>query len=54
MAPLTEKEKMLRGELYHAFDPQLVRERQICASKVQRFNNAGDVSRRQSVMMWRE
>lgn len=49
-----EKGKMLRGELYFAFNPGLVRDRQICHAKVQRYNNAGDISRRKRVEMWRE
>ena len=45
---------MLRGELYHAFVPELTRDRYICSQKVHRFNTAGDATRRQSVEMWRE
>ena len=49
-----EKEKKLRGELYNAFTPGLIRDRQVCRAKVQRYNNAGDISRRKRVEMWRE
>jgi hypothetical protein len=49
-----EKAKMIRGELYYAFNPGLVRDRQNCHAKVQRYNNAGDISRRKRVEMWKE
>ena len=49
-----EKGKMLRGELYTAFNPGLLRDRQVCHAKVQRYNSAGDISRRKRVEMWRE
>ena len=34
----SEKDKMLRGELYRASDPELVHERQRCRSVLQAFN----------------
>lgn len=49
-----EKRKMLRGELYCAFNPGLARDRAICHAKVRHYNNAGDISRRKRVEMWRE
>ncbi|KAJ5995846.1 hypothetical protein N7481_002823 [Penicillium waksmanii] len=36
----TEKEKMIRGELYRPFDVQLVEERDRCRRALWRFNNA--------------
>lgn len=36
----TEKEKMIRGELYRPFDVQLVEERDRCKRALWRFNNA--------------
>lgn len=48
------KQRMLRGDLYHAFTPELVAERTRCRHACQRFNGAGDVSRRQLVQLWRE
>ncbi|EER24090.1 hypothetical protein CPC735_054600 [Coccidioides posadasii C735 delta SOWgp] len=51
---LSEKDKMLRGELYHAFTPDLEAERARCKSACDRFNNAGDVSRRRRVQLWRD
>ncbi len=37
----TEKQKMLDGELYNAYDPQLVEERKHCRLLLQKFNNTG-------------
>ena len=38
----SEKEKMLNGELYHAFTPELVDERERCRAACWRFNNAAN------------
>ncbi|KAJ5689778.1 hypothetical protein N7462_004170 [Penicillium macrosclerotiorum] len=38
----TEKDKMIRGELYRPFDMQLVEERDRCKRAVWRFNNASN------------
>jgi len=54
MSQPTEKEKMLRGELYHAFTPELVAARTRTRNACYRYNNAGDVSRRRRVELWRE
>ena len=54
MALSEEKRKALNGELYHAFTPELVRERRRCAHACHRFNTAGEVSRRRIVELWRE
>jgi hypothetical protein len=48
------KKKMARGELYHAFTPELVAERRRCEIACASFNEAGDVSRRRRVELWRE
>ncbi|HEX5473590.1 MAG TPA: sugar O-acetyltransferase [Vicinamibacterales bacterium] len=40
MAHETEKQKMLRGELYNATDPQLTRERQRAKALCRRYNQA--------------
>lgn len=48
------RERMRRGELYHAFVSDLTADRARCASACRRFNNAGDVSRRQSLELWKE
>jgi Maltose acetyltransferase len=49
-----EGQKALRGELYHAFIPELVAARSRCKHACERFNNAGEVSRRRLVELWRE
>lgn len=54
MTEPTEKEKMLRGELYRAFTPELMAERVKCVKAYKRFNNAGDISRRRQIELWRE
>lgn len=46
--------RMRRGELYHAFTPQLVAARKRCARVVSRFNNAGELSRREVAEYWKE
>lgn len=53
--PISEnKRKMLKGELYHAFTPELVRERQRCRDACQRLTDARDPSRRKQVELWRD
>ncbi|MCJ1467101.1 hypothetical protein MMC07_005723 [Pseudocyphellaria aurata] len=54
MSHSEEKRKMLRGDLFHAFSPALVRERRRCYVATSRFNNAGDVSRRRLVELWKD
>jgi hypothetical protein len=54
MALSSNKQKMLRGELYHAFTPELVAERNRCSHACHRFNSAGEVPRRRLVELWRE
>lgn len=52
--PSTEQEKALRGELFHAFTPELLGARSRCKHACNRFNNAAEVSRRRLVELWRE
>lgn len=52
--PLTEGQKALQGELYHSFVSELVAARRRCKHACDRFNQAGEVSRRRSVELWRE
>jgi hypothetical protein len=52
--PDTEKDKMLRGELYRAFTPELTADRARCRAACTRFNNAGEVSRRRLLELWKE
>ncbi|KAI0206170.1 hypothetical protein F4808DRAFT_194280 [Astrocystis sublimbata] len=40
MKPRTQKEEMLLGREYYAFDPELVLERQRCSAACWRFNNS--------------
>ena len=54
MSEPTEKEKMLRGELYHAFTPDLTADRVRCKWACNRFNKADEAPRRRLVEMWRE
>ncbi|KAI9827930.1 MAG: hypothetical protein M1819_006873 [Sarea resinae] len=51
---LTEKQKALHGELYHAFSPELIRERARCFHACTRYNNAGEVPRRRLIELWRD
>jgi hypothetical protein len=46
--------RMSRGELYHAFLPQITAKRNRCHHACHRFNRAGDASRRKLVQLWRE
>lgn len=48
------RRRMKNGELYHAFTPDLIADRKRCQAACTRFNNAGDVSRRTLVGMWKE
>ncbi|KAF7846180.1 hypothetical protein BT93_L4930 [Corymbia citriodora subsp. variegata] len=48
------KQRSLRGELYHAFTPELVAERRRCARACARYNNAGEVTRRRQEHPWVE
>ncbi|KAJ5709999.1 acetyltransferase [Penicillium malachiteum] len=49
------KQKMARGELYHAFTPELVAERARCKTALLAYNAAvGVESRRELVRLWRE
>ena len=46
--------RMLRGELYYAFAPDLVAARARCKHACARYNNAGEVSRRRLIELWRD
>jgi hypothetical protein len=55
MAQQSEQwKRMLRGELYHSFAPEFVEARTRCEYACDRYNNAGDVSRRKRIELWRE
>jgi hypothetical protein len=48
------RRRMERGELYYAFTPDLVADRDRCSAAVARFNAAGRASRREQVELWKE
>ncbi|KAL4764954.1 sugar O-acetyltransferase [Aspergillus foveolatus] len=52
--PESEKEKMLRGELFRAFTPELTAERTRCRHACTRFNTAGEVSRRRLIELYKD
>ncbi|MCJ1246002.1 hypothetical protein MMC30_003206 [Trapelia coarctata] len=47
------KQKMLRGELYYAFTPELLNERTRAKHACHKYNTAGEMTRRQRVELWR-
>ncbi|MCJ1230613.1 hypothetical protein MMC12_007287 [Toensbergia leucococca] len=49
-----EKRKMLSGELYHSFAPDLIRDRARCLHACHRYNNAYEIPRRRRVELWRD
>jgi hypothetical protein len=54
MATSKEWQKMLNGELYWAWDADLQANRERCKEACKKFNEAGPVSRRRRVELWRE
>lgn len=48
------KQRSLRGELYHAFTPELLAARRQCAAARAKYNNTSDLTRRQQITLWRE
>ncbi|CRK47457.1 hypothetical protein BN1723_007555 [Verticillium longisporum] len=48
------RRRMANGELYYAFSPDLIADRQRCRKAYQRLNAAGDVSRRELVELWKD
>ncbi|PYI10149.1 acetyltransferase, CysE/LacA/LpxA/NodL family [Aspergillus sclerotiicarbonarius CBS 121057] len=54
MATSKEWQKMLNGELYWAWDADLQANRERCKAACDRFNQAGQVSRRRRVELWRD
>jgi hypothetical protein len=45
---------MEKGELYHAFLPQLTAKRNRCHHACHRFNQAAEAPRRKLIELWRE
>ena len=54
MALSENKQRMQKGELYHAFTDELVAERTRCTRAVNRFNDDRESTRRHRVELWRE
>jgi hypothetical protein len=48
------KRRMAAGELYYAFAPDILVDRRRCKIACKRFNEAGDVSRRRLVELYKE
>lgn len=46
--------RSLRGELYYAFTPELIKARRRCAIACTKYNNEGLTSRRRQAELWRE
>ncbi|CAH0056000.1 unnamed protein product [Clonostachys solani] len=46
--------RMLRGDLFYSFTPELVAARERCHGACKRFNAATDLSRREQVRLWKE
>ncbi|KAF2277043.1 trimeric LpxA-like protein [Westerdykella ornata] len=55
MSMSTNKQKMLAGELYHAFTPELSAARARCRDACMRYNNASEsLTRRERVRLFRD
>ncbi|KAI5362071.1 Putative trimeric LpxA-like superfamily, maltose/galactoside acetyltransferase [Septoria linicola] len=54
MATSENKARALRGELYYAFTPELVNARRRASHACTRYNNAGEITRRRQVELWRD
>jgi hypothetical protein len=57
LAGCEEYVKMLRGELYYSFGPEMSAARRRCALACKKFNRAADnedITRREQVQLWRK
>jgi len=57
LSNIDEKEnlaRMERGELYYAFSPELVAARKRCGRIVGQLNRAGELTRREVAVYWKE
>jgi hypothetical protein len=54
LAGVEQYQKALRGELYHAFGPEMTWARRRSAIACKKYNAAEDPTRREQVAMWRE
>ena len=48
------KQNMMRGDLYIAFTPELVKDRAKCKAALRAYNAAEGRSRRETVHLWRQ
>lgn len=48
------RKRMLRGDLYYAFTPDLAQDRKECVRAVRKLNTAVEPTRRELVEIWRE
>jgi len=53
MAMSENKQKMLKGELYYSFTPELLQERTRAKHACHKYNTTGEMTRRQQVELWR-
>ncbi|KAF1976471.1 hypothetical protein BU23DRAFT_27649 [Bimuria novae-zelandiae CBS 107.79] len=54
LSGIEEYQKMLRGELYFSFGPEMTWARRRCTIACRKYNAAEDPARREQVAMWRE
>ncbi|KAK7191818.1 acetyltransferase, CysE/LacA/LpxA/NodL family [Paraphaeosphaeria sporulosa] len=54
LSSVDEYQKMLRGELYYSFGPEMTWARRRCAIACRKYNAAEDPTRREQVAMWRD
>lgn len=57
LSNIDEKENLARmeqGELYYAFSPELIAARKRCGRIVGQLNRAGELSRRELAVYWKE
>jgi hypothetical protein len=48
------RKRMLRGDLYYAFTPDLAQDRKECVRAVRKLNTAVEPTRREQVEFWKE
>lgn len=48
------RKRMLRGDLYYAFTPDLIQDRKECARACRKLNTAVEPTRRELAEIWRE
>lgn len=48
------RRKMEAGELYYAFTPELIKERQLCKQAARLYNESEGLSRREQIELYQE